>query len=231
MSDHDISQLPTDGYLVFPLSMSRLANSQSADECYEMLKYFESKVSTIGIDLVFLYTNGLYYNDTESALTVRKRTNGQMLAHRNALYNRIVREKKYIPQAMHFLPWDYTLLDAPRFEEFYQLLKRANETDAEFASLLKQGLAGREENEANMSFLIEEIVVTHLIREQIISFPKTLVRKDAFRLVVYPGPHFEADKYQCQKNFLPKNPECMNPYRSAHYNFATKTLKEFAPVP
>ena len=227
MKNYDINKLPTDGYLIFPLSMSRLANGQNPEECYEVIKYFESKVSEVGIDLVFLYTNGLYYNNTESALDVRKRTNGQMLSHRNALYNHIVKEKKFIIQAMHFLPWDYTILNASRFDEFFQSLKKAAEIDPEFNKLLVQGLAGREANEANINFLIEEIIVTHLIREQMIQFPKTLVRKDTFRLIIYPGSHFEADKYQCVKGLLPKNNECSNPYRAAHYDFAKKVLIDF----
>ena len=224
---YDINKLPTDGYLIFPLSMSRLANGQSPEECYEMIKHFESKVSEVGIDLVILYTNGLYYNNTDSALEVRKKTNGQMLSHRNALYKMIVKDKKYITQAVHFLPWDYTILDAPRFEEFFQILKKEGEKNTEFKDLLTQGLNGREANEANISFLIEEIVVTHLIREQLVSFPKTLVKKDTFRLVVYPGAHFEADKYQSQKGLLPKNEDCINPFRSAHYDFSMKTLADF----
>ncbi len=231
MNSYDINRLPKDGYLVFPLSMSRLANTQSPDACYEMIQYFESKVSEVGIDLVLLYTNGLYYNNTESALDVRKRTNGQMLAHRNAIYKRIVKERKYITQAVHFLPWDYTILDAPRFDDFFQILKRAGETDLVFRELLEQGLAGREASEANLNFLIEEIVITHLIREQMISFPKTLVRKDTFRLVVYPGSHFEADKYQYQHHLLPTNSECVNPYRAAHYDFSVKTLTDFIKEP
>jgi hypothetical protein len=68
MNYHNIDKLPTDGYLVFPLSMSSLANIQNAERCYEMIKYFESKVSKVGIDLILLYTNGFYYNNTESAL-------------------------------------------------------------------------------------------------------------------------------------------------------------------
>jgi len=173
--DYNINKLPTDGYLVFPLSMSRLANGQNPQECYEMIRYFESKVSEVGIDLVLLYTNGLYYNNEEPALDVRKRTNGQMLSHRNALTRLIAKERKYIPQAVHFLPWDYAILEAPNFDSFYQTLKCAIKTDAEFNSLLLSGLAGREASVANLNFLIEEIVVTHLIREEIVSFPKTVL--------------------------------------------------------
>lgn len=226
--NYNINKLPSDGYLIFPLSMSRLAHGQSPEECYQMIEYFESKVSAVGIDLVLLYTNGLYFNNTEPALDVRIRTNGQMLAHRNSIYTLLVKHKKYVPQAVHFLPWDYTLLNAARFDDFFQMLKRAAEEDGAFKALLQQGLAGREENDANMHFLIEEIVVTHLIREQYITFPKTLVEKDTFRLVVYPGPHFEADRYQYEHVLLPRNDACVNPYRGAHYDFSEKVLIDFA---
>jgi hypothetical protein len=147
--------------------------------------------------------------------------------HRNSLYKLLIKEKKFVPQAVHFLPWDYTILDTARFDEFLQILKKVNETDPEFHELLLQGLVQREENEANISFLIEEIVVTHLIREQMISFPKTLVKKDTFRLVVYPGTNFEADRYQYENNLLPKNENCINPYRAAHYDFSEKVLIDY----
>ena len=65
---HDLNQLPADGYVVFPLSMSRLSNAQNAEECYKWLEFFEKKITVLGLDAVFLYTNGLYYNDDEAAL-------------------------------------------------------------------------------------------------------------------------------------------------------------------
>ena len=125
----------------------------------------------------------------------------------------------------------YTLLDNSRFDEYFQILKKAKENDENFALLLRSGLAGREENEANVNFLIEEIVVTHMIREQMISFPKTLVQKDTFRLIVYPGPNFEADRYQFEHDLLPKSKDCTNPYRGAHYDFASKILIDYTKNP
>ena len=98
--------------------MSRLQGGQSPEECYSVIERFEGKINQIGIDGVFLYTNGLYFNADESALSIRKRTNNQMLQHRNALTTLVEKQKKYIPQAMHFLPWDYAILNSPRFSEF-----------------------------------------------------------------------------------------------------------------
>lgn len=224
---YDINKLPSDGYLIFPLSMSRLQGGQSPEECYKAIEYFENKINEVGIDGVFLYTNGLYYNNDESALVVRKRTNNQMLQHKNAFNALVLKNKKYIPQAMHFLPWDYVVLNSPRFTEFCELLKKLKIEDGEFERLLEDGLGDREKTEANISFLIEEIVVSHIIRQEMIDFPKTLVKQDNFRLIMYPGGYFKADFYQWKKNTLPKNKECKNPYGGSHYDLDKHILYNF----
>jgi hypothetical protein len=224
---YDINKLPSDGYLIFPLSMSRLQGGQSPEECYMAIEYFENKIYEVGIDGVFLYTNGLYYNNDESALVVRKRTNNQMLQHKNAFNALVLKNKKYIPQAMHFLPWDYVVLNSPRFTEFCELLKKLKIEDAEFERLLEDGLGDREKTDANISFLIEEIVVSHIVRQEMIDFPKTLVKQDNFRLIMYPGGYFKADFYQWKKNTLPKNKECKNPYGGSHYDLDKHVLYNF----
>lgn len=40
---HDINQISTDGYVVFPISMSRISNSQSAEECYKWLEFLKKR--------------------------------------------------------------------------------------------------------------------------------------------------------------------------------------------
>lgn len=229
---HDINKLPTDGYLVLPLSMSRLGKDkgQSPEECYEVIQYFENKVSQVGIDFLFIYTNGLYYNNDEPALSVRKKTNQAMIDHRNALLKLMIKGKKYIPQAAHFIPWDYIILNSPQFSEYYQKLVQLKEDDNKFKNFLEKGLDGRENTEANINFLIEEIVVTHLIRQRLIEFPKTLVKNDKFRLVVYPGTYLQADLYQWQKKVLPQSETASsnnNPYYASQYDFSKKIISNF----
>ena len=72
---HDISRLDGDGYLVLPLSMSRLADGHGQDPtwCYEVIDYFISKFTTLSNDVVFLYTYGLYFNTDEVAFEKRKK--------------------------------------------------------------------------------------------------------------------------------------------------------------
>lgn len=224
---HDINKLPSDGYLIFPLSMSRLQGGSNPKECYKAIEYFENKIKTVGVDGILLYTNGLYYNNDEPALAVRKRTNNQMLQHKNAFSSLVSKNKKYIPQAMHFLPWDYIVLNSPRFTDFYELLKKLKDSDSEFERFLEDGLGEREKTDANISFLIEEIVVSHIIRQEMVDLPKTLVRQDNFRLIIYPGTYFKADLYQWKKNILPKNKDCKNPYGGAHYDLSKHLLYKF----
>ncbi len=226
----DINKIPTDGYLVFPLSMSRLSpqKGQSPEEIFEIIKFFESKVSKVGIDFIFLYTNGLYYNNEESALSVRKKTNIQMIEHKNKILKLMIKSKKYIPQAAHFIPWDYIILNSPQYLDYYKKLINLKNNDETFKKCLEDGLNGREPIEANLNFIIEEIVVTHLIRQKLIEFPKTLVKQDKFRLIIYPGTFLKADLYQWKKKILPQTDKGNeNPYYASHYDFSKKVVCNF----
>jgi hypothetical protein len=229
---HDLNKLPADGYMIFPLSMSRLSNGkgQSPEECFQIIKFFEKKVSQVGIDFIFLYTNGLYYNNDESALNVRKRTNVQMIEHKNKILKLLIKSKKYIPQAAHFIPWDYIILNSPKYQEYYQKLIDLKEKDEDFKNLLREDLHGREFTESNINFLIEEIVVTHLIRQGQIEFPKTLVKNDKFRLIIYSGSYLKADLYQWKNRILPQNQTAenhVNPYYASHYDYNEKVIYDF----
>lgn len=229
---HDINKIPTDGYLVLPLSMSRLAKGkgQSPEECYKIIQFFETKVSQVGIDFIFLYTNGLYYNDKETALKVRKKTNIQMIEHKNAILKLLIKRKKYIPQASHFIPWDYIILNSPEYQEYYLKLIKLKNINKKFNEVLIKDLKNREQNEANINFLLEEIVVTHLIRQELIEFPKTLVKQDKFRLIIYPGEYLQADLFQWEHKLLPQiqtKKQHQNPYYASHYNFEKRINYNF----
>ncbi len=222
---YDLNKLPTDGYVVFPISMSRISNSQSAKECYKWLEFFDKKITLIGLDAIFIYTNGLYYNNENSALSVRKKTNGQMIFHSNAVRKLIIKKKKYMPQAIHFLPWDYIILNSPEFQTYYEKLQSLDKKDPKFHKLVLEALKDRKESEANINFIIEEIVVSHIIRQKLIEFPKTLVRKDLFRLIAYPGPPLKAELYQWKKRILPQSKNF--PFFDSHYDLDNKIIYNF----
>ena len=80
-SGFDINKIQGDGYLILPLSMSRLATGQSPEFCYSLLEEFVKKLETFSSDVVLLYTNGLYFNSEEVSFENRKKTTQQALNH------------------------------------------------------------------------------------------------------------------------------------------------------
>lgn len=221
-SGFDIHKIEGDGYLLIPLSMSRLAKGQTPEFCYEVLGTFRKKLETFSNDAVFLYTNGLYFNSEEVSFENRKKSNQQIFNHVSALRNLISKERDFIPGAIHYLPIDYIILNAPEFKHQYDALKKLEVEDADFREALVQDSKGREYTEAHVNFLIEEIVVAHILRQKLVDLPRTLVKSDAWRLLAYPGEPLAADVYQWKKKVLPQKSD--NPYGGAQYNLETSQL-------
>lgn len=227
-SGFDIHRIEGDGYLLLPLSMSRLAKGQTPELCYEVLETFRQKLETFSNDAVFLYTNGLYFNSEEISFENRKKTNQQIFNHVSALRNLIAKERDFIPGAVHYLPIDYVILNAPEFKQHYDILKKLESDDPAFRDVLMLDSEGGEYSEAHMNFLIEEIVVAHVLRQKLVDLPRTLVKSDAWRLVAYPGKPLASDIYQWKKKVLPQKSD--NPYGGAQYNLETKQLIIFDEV-
>lgn len=138
----------------------------------------------------------------------------------------IEKKKQFIPGAIHYLPIDYVIFNSPHFKEFFSELKKLETEDATFHELLISDSKDRQYTEANANFLIEEIVVAHILRQKLVELPRTLVKSDAWRLIAYPGEPLQSDIYQWQKNVLPKK-DTSNPYAGAQYNLTEKHLLVF----
>lgn len=228
----DISRVPKNGYLIFPLSMSRLANAQQASVLYDFLKFFEQKIEYISVDVIFLYTNDLYLSVEERAIELRKKVLDQMLNHKNEFLSILLKEKKYTPQAFHFLPWDYAVLGAEDFSELRARLVKAQHENSEFAAFLQQDLAstGRDETEANFNFLIEEIAISHLLIQKRIPLPHALTTPEGWRLLCYPGDPLQAWVWAVKNGILPLRtdlPKEQLKFSRAFYNIEKKALIDF----
>ena len=230
-SGFDINKLTGDGYLILPLSMSRLAHGhgQDPEQCYEIFEHFTPKLETYSNDVVLLYTYGLYFNTDAVAFEERKKLNQQVLNHSGALRNLIEKKKQFMPAAFHFMSFDYVVLNSPQFRDFFDLLKKAEKDDADFRAELEKDMMGREYNEANLNFLLEEIAVAHILRQHLVDLPRTLVRRDIWRLLVYPGPQINGDLYQWKKKILPQKDD-INPYSGGQYDFDQKVFNNFEEI-
>lgn len=225
----DINKFPENGYLIFPLSMSRLKSGQSPQQIYDTLVFFNKKIPKISLDVIFVYTNGLYMNSDEKAIDVRTKTNNQMLNHRGELWGLILKKREFVPQAFHFLTWDYMLLNAEMFPEVVATLKQARKKDLAFQRALDEDLGDREKTEVNFNFLLEEISITHLLRQKLIPLPHALTPADGWRLIVYHGSYIKSDAYAYKKNLLPKNKGVTKhkQFSHAHYDSDKKVLIDF----
>jgi len=222
-SGQNISLIQGDGYLVLPISMARISTGQTPEKIYEIFHYFAKKLGTYANDVILLYTSGLYFNDENLSYDKRVRLNEQMLNHANALRKLIQKRKQYMPPAFHFLPIDYVILNSKEFQEFFHTLKKLEKKDKKFRESIKKDIGKRKYVEANVNFILEEICVAHIIRERLVEFPRTLVKNDIWRLIVYAGDYIEADHYQWKNNILHKRDK-INPFNGTQYNFDKKKV-------
>ncbi|MFT7644875.1 MAG: hypothetical protein ACI9BF_000538 [Candidatus Paceibacteria bacterium] len=227
-SGHDINKLPGDGYLIVPLSMSRLADGSGQDPewCYDVITFFSKKLASFSSDVVFLYTYGLYTNTNEPGFEARKKINQQALNHVTKLRKMIEVKKEFMPRAFHYLPLDYVILNSPKFGEFMNILKALSNNDPAFRECITKDIMGREFNEPNTNFILEEIAVAHIVRQHMVDFPHTLVKSDAWRLLVYPGGPINSDEYQIQNNILPQKNNA-GPYSTGQYDYNNKIYNDY----
>jgi len=225
-SGFDINKINGDGYLIIPLSMSNLAGKQNPKECYKVLEYFFKKLETYSNDVILLYTNGLYFNSEEISFEKRKKTNEQMINHSLEIRRLIENKKQFMPRAFHFLPMDYVILNSPQFTQFFKILKKLELSDTKFKECILIDLNGRKYIEANINFILEELAIAHILRQQLVELPKTLVHSDMWRLIVYPGKYLESDLYQWKNKILPQN-KCKNIFSGSQYDFHQKKIFSF----
>lgn len=227
-SGFDINKLSNDGYLILPLSMSRLASGhgQDPEQVYEMIRHFLQKLETYSNDVILLYTQGLYFNSHGVAYEERKKLNQQILNHSRSLRNLIDKRKLFIPNSFHYLPCEYVMLNSSHFSPFFERLKKAEKEDEHFRLALTKDMKGREYNEASLNFLFEEIAIAHILRQHLVELPRTLVRNDVWRLIVYPGSPIYGDCYQWKKKILPQKDK-INLYSGGQYDYNKKAFFQF----
>lgn len=202
----DINRIPGNGLLVFPLSMSRLFLGQDPKTLYDFLCHFEKKFEEMTVDVVFIYTNGLYFNTRCVSSTLRKKTNAQMLTHKSELSNLIKKGKKFPPKSIHYIPWDYLILQADNYLSIHSSISKLLESDLFFKTLINlETRTSLDESPENRAFIIEETIVTHLIRNKLVTLPTTLSDPNGWRLIIYNGRCLIPDVYLYQTNSLPQN--------------------------
>lgn len=228
----DIPNVKNSGQLILPLSMAKLHTEQNPQEIYDFLAHFEERIQDAHVDVYLLYTNGLHFNTKEDSLDLRRKSSSKISRHAQTLKSIVDKKGKFIPKAFHYLAWDSLILNCPLYSDFLSLLNKEYSKKSTFYDAVTIDIEslGRNVNEENICFILEELVVTHIIRQKLISLPTCLsCNSDSWRLISYPGNALISDVSISQGNILPRNNEkrFTNKYHNAFYDWKNKILLDY----
>ncbi|TSD07329.1 MAG: Uncharacterized protein Greene07144_926 [Parcubacteria group bacterium Greene0714_4] len=218
---------------MFPISMSRIDNSQSPQEYENYLKYFTSKVQTPKIGIHFFYTEGLYMNFEEKAFETKNVFIQKMVNHKNGVKKIIKKNflEFQIEKAFTFQSWFQMCLSS---DDFLSVLKQAKDfydTDERFQKLIRKDaeLAGRELDEKQLQFFLEEFTFAYLAVYGKFEITNQHVEgKEEWELLAYPGKPFLSQIHFVQKNIM--NFKKKEKSYIGHYDLSQKRYYDFLKI-
>ena len=224
----------TEGLLIFPMSMSRIANvGQNAKTYMKYARHFYPKVrktsprAKFGIN--FIYGDFLYLYSKEKSQVLKKRFMGAVTNHYNSFMKELRGEPHFIQEAFAFNVWNQLYLDCPNFAYNLKKLKEIFKRDKVFQKYLKEDFKklpkGKYKFDENqIDFFLEEHLMLYFISKGKVRLRNDFIRDlQKWTLVAYPGKPLKAHIYLHQKNFFEiDNKE--NPYQNCWYNLEDKKL-------
>lgn len=225
---YDINKLPAEpGILVFPISMSRISNAQSAKACWEHIKIFSpNKIIKPMVGLNVIYGDYLYFNSEEPANTLKSKFGNTILGHKNEFLKIFAKNPMYIDKAISFSTWNQMLLEAKDFMRHIGELKKLYAKDKVFKKYVEEDVQtyAKKLSELNTDFILEETLMYYLIAKGKVTLRNDFVQgHQKWVLWCYPGKPLKSMLYIQQKNpFQLSNPE--NAYEHAIYDLEEKKL-------
>lgn len=229
----DINKLPQEkGLLLFGLSMSRLLNRQSVQNCIDDIQAITpSKISKPLVGLNFIYSDFLYLYSDEPAPDLKNSFMEQVIAHRNGLQKLI--EKNYlefqIQHAFNYMVWNQLYVGTNNFSNLFAEVKRIYNQDNLFQKYIEEDCQtfGREMKENQINFFLEESLMMYLLSKNQIKLPNEFIENNQkWILFCYTGRPLKSTIYLYQLNPF-KIDWKENPYQNAHYNLEAKELIDF----
>lgn len=226
----DINKLPKEeGLLLFPISMSRIDNSQNPATCLKYVKLFTSKVSAPKIGLNFIYSDFLYLNSKNKASALKDKFMNAIVSHKNAMQKLILKNRQefQIQHAFDYLTWNQLYLGTKEFPKLLAELKKIYYKDKKFQKYVKEDAKsfGKKVNENEINFFLEEHLMLYLGTKGKIKIQNDYIQgREKWILWCYPGRAPKALIYLYQLNpFRLKNPK--NYYENVcQYNLGTGEL-------
>ena len=226
----DINKLPGEkGLLLFGLSMNKLNNRQSAENCFKDIQSISpSKVSKPNIGLNFIYTDFLYLYSDKSAPDLKNSFMNSLITHKNSLQK--ILEKNniefQIQHAFNYLVWSQLYVGTRDFNNLFNKLKEIYKKDEKFQKYVEEDckLFEREMEENQVNFFLEEFLMMYLLMKGQVKLPNEYIEnQQKWILFCYPGRPLKGFVYLSQLNpfgFMWEE----NPYQSSHYDLESKKL-------
>lgn len=230
----DIGRLPKSwGMIVFPISMSKILNDQSAEKTLDHLRIFQpSKISENKVGITILYSDGLYQWKKGSELIPRRKTLELMNNHRNSYIKNLDKSsfEFQIKDAFDFVAWNQISISTSGFMAKYNKVFDLVKEDPDFKKYLEEDCKyyGRECDEDQIGFFVEEILTFYLITKMKISFNNLFTQnREEWVLLAYPGKPLKTLAYFYQKNIFGLN-NTGNEYENCFYDLKSKKLYDFS---
>lgn len=228
----DINKLPRkEGLLIFPISMSRISNSQSGEKYFDFIDKFTAKLSKAVVGASFVYTDNLYAKYHQEPSASRDKYLDLMITHKNLFYKNLRKKSTYIEKAFSFITWSQLVIETTNFFHKIAEVKKFYLKDKDFQKYVKEDInsSGRKVTNDNVDFILEEALMAYLILKEEIYLQNDFVNgRDKWRLLCYPGKPPKSMIYFFQKNIFKL--ESRNQYQDCHYDLEEKKLYEFNKV-
>jgi hypothetical protein len=231
----DINKFPKDwGVIVFPVSMTRIANAISPQACIDALDFLRDKIQVNQVGAHFLYSEGLYMNFATDAYETKNSFAQTAVSHMRGVRNLV--EKHYmkfqIDAAFSFESWFQMYLSHKDFFNAFKAVKDLYASDTDFQKYIAEDAAtqGKELTERQVAFFLEEHTFSYLLMNGQLQLRNDFVNgREKWILTVYPGKPPKSLIYLCQKDILKLMDESSNPYKG-QYDLDAKKFIDFKKV-
>ena len=229
----DINKLPQEkGLLLFGLSMNKLQNRQSAENCVEDIRHFHTaKVSKPLIGLNFIYSEFLYLYSNKPASELKNSFMNQIIYHKNGIQKILEKNSLdfQIQHAFNYMAWAQLYVGTKNFSQLFNDLKVIYNEDSLFQKYMKEDCDsyGRDMENHQVDFFLEEILMFYLLTKNQIELPNDYIeRQQKWILFCYPGKPLKSTVYLYQLNPFKLDWQ-ENPYQNSHFDLEAKQLIDF----
>ncbi|MDO8536877.1 MAG: hypothetical protein Q7R94_01370 [bacterium] len=225
----DIHKFPKEwGIIVFPISMTRIANALSPRACIDALDFFINKIQVNQVGAQFIYSEGLYMNFEQDAYETKNKFAQTAVSHMGGVRNLV--DKNYrkfqINAAFSFESWFQMYLSHKDFFKAYKAIRDLYNADPEFQKYVAKDSKeqGKELTNRQVSFFLEEHTFVYLLLNKELRLHNDFVNgREQWILFAYPGKPPRGQIYLFQKDPLNLN-VASNPYKGQYDLIAKKFI-------